>query len=138
MQDEELNFVGCVAQKAIIEHEGRVLLMRNRGRQTWELLGGRLQTGEEPRAGLARELQEEIGVNVRIGAPIDVGTFILTRTNQPHFFVVYAATLIDPTAELVTPADEVEEVAWFGKDEIETLEIWDNYKQALKKFFVQS
>ncbi len=137
MQDEELNFVGRVAQKAIIEHDGKILLVRNHGRDMWELLGGRLQVGEEPRAGLARELKEELGVDVLIGAPVDVGTFFLKQKNQPHFFVVYRATLIDSNAQLITPPDEIEEIRWFGKDEIEQLAVWAGYKKVLKNFYTQ-
>ncbi|MDQ5955552.1 MAG: 8-oxo-dGTP diphosphatase [Patescibacteria group bacterium] len=134
MEDDSLNFVGRVAQKAIIEHGGKILLLRNHGRQTWELPGGRLHAGEEPRAGLARELKEELSVDVSVGAPIDIGTFVLKKTNEPHFVVVYAATLTDDHAELVMPPDEVEEIRWVGKEEIEVLDIWDDYRNALQRF----
>ncbi len=135
MQDEGLNFVGRVAQKAIIEHDGKILLLRNYGRQTWELPGGRLQTGEEPRTGLARELKEELRVDVTVGVPIDVGTFVLKKTSEPHFIVVYAATLVDTSAQLVTPPDEIEEIRWVTKEEIELVDIWDEYKKALREYF---
>jgi isopentenyldiphosphate isomerase len=47
-----------------------------------------------------------------------VGTFILKRTNEPHFIVIYAASLADPQAQLVIPPEEVEEIRWVTKEEI--------------------
>ena len=135
MEDESLNFVGRVAQKAIIEKEGKVLLMRNRGRETWELPGGRLQVGETPSEGLAREICEEFGVEVLVGQPVATGTFVLSRTGEPHFFVVYACTLRDPSVAFTLAEDEVEEVRWVARDELATLNIWEVYRQALEVFF---
>lgn len=57
---------------AVIERDGRLLVARRRpgGRHggLWEFPGGKLEPGEEPEAGLARELAEELGVEARVGA----------------------------------------------------------------------
>lgn len=55
--------------RAIIEHEGRFLLVRNASsRQFWCLPGGSVETGEELQRALKRELVEETGVEPEIGA----------------------------------------------------------------------
>jgi 8-oxo-dGTP diphosphatase len=61
---------------AVIVEEGRVLLSQRKAGQhlagAWEFPGGKVEPGEDPRAALARELSEELGVDCAIGAPIEV------------------------------------------------------------------
>ena len=56
---------------AVIERNGKVLvsLRRPKGERAslWEFPGGKVEAGEGERAALARELQEELGVRVKIG-----------------------------------------------------------------------
>jgi 8-oxo-dGTP diphosphatase len=63
-----------VVAGAITDAEGRVLIaQRPRGRHLagrWEFPGGKLAAGEEPYAGLQRELAEELGVAVRAARPL--------------------------------------------------------------------
>jgi 8-oxo-dGTP diphosphatase len=60
----------------VIVREGRVLLsQRKRGAHlegAWEFPGGKVEPGEDPRAALARELAEELGVDADVGAPVEV------------------------------------------------------------------
>jgi mutator protein MutT len=55
---------------AVIEREGKVLVARRRAGirfgGLWEFPGGKLEDGEEPEAGLERELVEEFGVRSRV------------------------------------------------------------------------
>ena len=51
---------------AILEREGKILICRRRPEQThglqWEFPGGKVEPGETPSQGLARELEEELGI----------------------------------------------------------------------------
>ena len=63
-----------VVVAAIIARDGRVLACQ-RSRKSkfalkWEFPGGKVQAGETPEAGLARELEEELGVQAEIGQEI--------------------------------------------------------------------
>jgi 8-oxo-dGTP diphosphatase len=59
---------------ALLDADGRVLIaQRPRGRHMagrWEFPGGKLEAGEDPYAGLKRELAEELGVIVRDARPL--------------------------------------------------------------------
>jgi 8-oxo-dGTP diphosphatase len=58
----------------LIERDGRLLIcQRRRGslfELQWEFPGGKVRPSETPRAGLVRELREELGVTARIGTEI--------------------------------------------------------------------
>jgi 8-oxo-dGTP diphosphatase len=58
----------------LIEADGKILVcQRRRGgafELMWEFPGGKLQAGETPAAGLARELREELGVEAVVGAEL--------------------------------------------------------------------
>jgi len=58
-----------VSVKAILIHDGAVLLLRNE-RGEWDLPGGRPDPGEDHRAALTREVREETGLKVEVGAAI--------------------------------------------------------------------
>jgi len=67
---KQIHVVAGVIRDAL----GRILLARRTaGRDLaglWEFPGGKVETGESPEAALARELHEELGIQVRVGAPL--------------------------------------------------------------------
>lgn len=60
----------------IVGADGDVLLTQRREDQAlplyWEFPGGKVEPGEAPEAALARELREELGVDVEVGRIWDV------------------------------------------------------------------
>ena len=56
---------------ALILREGKILACQRTQHQPmplkWEFPGGKIETGEQPRDALRRELEEEIGIDARIG-----------------------------------------------------------------------
>jgi len=60
----------------VLFERGRVLLtQRKKGAHLeglWEFPGGKIDPDEDPRDALSRELREELGIEVEVGAPIEV------------------------------------------------------------------
>jgi 8-oxo-dGTP diphosphatase len=67
---------------AIIEQEGKVLAAQRSATMAlplkWEFPGGKIEAGELPEECLIRELQEELGVSVFIGAALSPATHCYT------------------------------------------------------------
>jgi len=59
---------------ALIQKDGKLLVCQRTRHQTmplkWEFPGGKIEDGEQPRDALRRELEEELGVQARIGDEI--------------------------------------------------------------------
>lgn len=59
-----------ISVKGVLIHHGRVLLLLNE-RGEWDLPGGRPDPGEDRRAALVREVREEAGLAIEVGAALD-------------------------------------------------------------------
>ncbi len=52
-----------ISAKGIVLEDGKIWLRKNE-RNEWELPGGRIEPGEQPRDTVVREIQEELGIAV--------------------------------------------------------------------------
>lgn len=59
---------------ALIMQKGKILVCQRTRHQTmplkWEFPGGKIETGEQPRDALRRELDEELGIDAKIGEEV--------------------------------------------------------------------
>jgi 8-oxo-dGTP pyrophosphatase MutT (NUDIX family) len=121
----ELLLMPTVAAR-IRDDEGRFLLVRHvEGR--WQLPGGAIDPGERPEDALARECREEASVDVDVQAI--VGAFggpdywVTYENGDKTSFVtvVYDARIV--RGELRPGDDEIQEIGWFTREEIDELEM---------------
>lgn len=54
-----------ISIKGIVFENGKVWLRKNE-RDEWELPGGKLEDGEQPKETIIRELKEELGFEVKV------------------------------------------------------------------------
>jgi ADP-ribose pyrophosphatase YjhB (NUDIX family) len=99
---------------AVIERDGHYLLARRRDIGWWNLAGGGLEYGETVEEGLAREVREEVGVEIEIVRLIGVYS-----KPRKHEIVLTFLCQVVGAAEPGT-SDEVSEVAWFLPEEFPT------------------
>jgi 8-oxo-dGTP diphosphatase len=102
----------------VIVEGARVLLSQRKSGThlagAWEFPGGKVEPGEDPRDALARELTEELGIDVVVGDPLEI-----TYHRYPAKSVLllfFAATRRAGSAE--PTAIDVAAVRWAGVDEL--------------------
>jgi 8-oxo-dGTP diphosphatase len=100
-----------IAAALLCRADGRTLLVRKRGTAAFMQPGGKIEPHEQPAAALIRELREELGLTVDASAPTHIGRFTAAAANEPGRAVDAKLFRIDITGD-VTPAAEIEEVAW--------------------------
>ncbi len=126
--------------KALVVHEGRLLLVREAdGDRLWELPGGRIEVGEEAlplEVVLRRELDEELGpgFDVTIGRPVAIWVRPSDppRRTVPVFLVGLACQ--NPRGEVVLSGEHVEH-AWLTPDECALLALAPGYAEPLRRFW---
>lgn len=84
-----------VAVAAVVVRDGRVLAMRrsatkDAGAGLWETLSGRVEPDEQPLDAVAREIDEECGLTVRV-RPRPVDAYVARRGAAPMTVIVYRA-----------------------------------------------
>lgn len=131
MQDTPCTY--RISVKAIIkDEEGRVLLGREKD-GFWELPGGGLEHGENPKEGLAREVSEETGylVDWMSDQPIAFWTInkeVGSPTLKWFAFVAYEVKVSGEFKPSHDTNDEVEEIRYVSPEEVGALKLHDNTK----------
>jgi 8-oxo-dGTP diphosphatase len=84
-----------VAAGVLIEG-GRVLLTQRKAgghlAGMWEFPGGKVETGEDPREALRRELREELGIETTVGEVVDVAFHRYEDAEKAVLLLFFEAT----------------------------------------------
>ena len=102
------------AVKALIEKDGRILIMKMTGSQSYELPGGRMEFGETAEQTLVREVLEETGLTVKPVRVLD--TWNLVRQDYQFTGIIYLCALREERA--VTLSEEHDSFMWAHPDEL--------------------
>jgi ADP-ribose pyrophosphatase YjhB (NUDIX family) len=119
---------------------GRLLLVR-RGRQpakgTWSVPGGRVEAGESDTEATAREVLEETGIAVSVGA--QAGTVERDAPGGGVYVIRdYVCVPADGTADVddVRAGDDADDARWFTTDEVRALDTSPGLVEALEEWEV--
>ena len=118
---------------AVIIKTGQILLAQRLPEafegNKWEFPGGKVEPGEDPRAGLRRELKEELGLEVKVGRVLEVcaENFETRQLVLLYFEVKIVQGVPEPI--------DCQAVAWLEPEQVENLvmpkldrQFWESFK----------
>ncbi|HEY5221537.1 MAG TPA: (deoxy)nucleoside triphosphate pyrophosphohydrolase [Microbacteriaceae bacterium] len=123
---------------AVIVHEGCVLACwRNPDRSAggkWEFPGGKVEHGESPEDALAREIQEELSVDIEVGDLIHRATtstgsaYVDLSSYEAHVTGTMPTRSTDHDMLRWLPVDQLSKLSWAAPDQpvVELLEGFDS------------
>lgn len=102
--------------------DGKVLLTKRPEEKhlggLWELPGGKIEPGENPRDALVRELKEEIAITVDVGEMIEATTHVYEE--DKHIVLLgYWCTHVSGEVE----HREVDDHKWLTADELDSFDV---------------
>ena len=107
-----------IAAGLIVDGSGRCLVVRKRGTHTFMQAGGKIEPHESAAQALARELHEELGLCLEPHVLEYLGEFVAQAANEADRIVkaecFYLRADLLRTGADVTPAAEIEEIAWIA------------------------
>ena len=117
-----------VSVKGVIIRGGKVILLRNE-RDEWELPGGKLELSESPERCLAREISEELRLEV---VPESIlSPWIYTIVPGVNVLILTYGCLESSRDEAVL-SDEHKALRWFPLAEIDALRMPEGYKASIR------
>lgn len=127
---------------------GRALLIRRGSeplRGQWSIPGGTLEIGESLHAGVARELREETGLEVRILDLIEVFDRIYVQEShgggtpeRPKFHYVIIDYLCERISGEACAGSDVTDVAYAREGELEKFGLTETATRVLRKAFAMA
>lgn len=136
------------AQKAFILYEGSLLLVQkseddpyNPGK--WEVPGGRMNFGEDVDDHIRREVEEEVGIEIRPGRPFYVWQWQLERIDdqgeKARMQIVAVARLCSPTSLEMSSSKRVEEdflgeARWVRIEDLPGYDLISNMRPVIESF----
>lgn len=110
-----------IAHVVVRNEHDQVLLLQTTYKSDWELPGGVVEPDETPRLGAAREVFEELGVELELGsaALVDWMPPSLGWSDAIEFIYDAGTTPAESLAGFLLEAREISQAHWVGRDELD-------------------
>lgn len=111
-----------VAAGIITDPTGRTLVVRKRGTSMFMQAGGKIEPGESALEALTRELREELGVEVDLGATEYLGSHRAEAANEANTVIRAEVFAVSVQGDVIAGA-EIDELRWIEIDEMDAVEL---------------
>jgi 8-oxo-dGTP diphosphatase len=124
----KIRLAGCV----MLDDYGRILLLHRSlpGTSQWELPGGKIEPGETAEQAAMREIDEELGVAVRLVKPLGVGGFEDEENEYEYVWFQAVVTAADPQLKETKKFDDLD---YFDLEDLPSLALSANMQVLLAK-----
>ena len=133
----------------VVVDDGRALLIRRGSeplRGQWSIPGGMLELGESLQAGVARELREETGLEVRVLDLIEVFDRIYVQEpvdgrpvdGRPRYHYVIVDYLCERISGEARAGSDVTDAVFAREDELEQYHLTETATRVLRKAFAMA
>ncbi len=119
-----------VSIKGVFLVDGKVLLLKNE-RDEYELPGGKLELGEQPKKCLQREIKEETNLDVEINSILDSWLYSI-NANTHVLIVTYGCVLLNSETMNIAISNEHKELKLASPHEIDSLVMPAMYKESIR------
>jgi 8-oxo-dGTP pyrophosphatase MutT (NUDIX family) len=116
-----------VSIKGVVIRDAQVILLENERRE-WELPGGKLEPGESPERCLAREIAEELQLDVAVDRILDSWVYEITPDTRV-LIVTYGCR--ESSQQTAVLSDEHKQLRWFSLDHVAGLRMPEGYRQSI-------
>ena len=119
-----------VSVKGVVIRDGNVILLRNE-RDEWELPGGKLELSESPEQCLAREMTEELQLEIVPETILDSWVYTIVPGVS---VLVIAYGCSETSRHEAVLSDEHKELRWFPLSDVDALRMPDGYKASIRSW----
>ncbi len=120
----------------IVENK-RILTMQYNygGQEVFNLPGGNLEFGEHLAEALAREMQEEMGIEVSVGELLMVGEVFFEEQKKQTFHFIFEGNIIEGIPILNPKETSAIAIKWLTINELSSVNLYPNISEKLLQYF---
>ncbi len=118
---------------AVVTHDERVLLVRNRFGVTkgrYLLPAGTVKLGEVPDQTAVRETFEETNLHIEVEGLLGVRLWVMDNGEHNYFFM-FRAKLLSPISDLRPNLDEIDDARFFSREDLAALSMDETWLGAI-------